>query len=116
MFIGQHPTGVMFQQMNAPIHTTQITKSWSNDHVITVMKWLARSIDFDAIFDVRCTIQKDICTRLCRSMQNRYISVLQRGGTKTDYQTFCSSFNFFSQVKCPNVTIMCIYYFFYFTS
>ena len=40
---------LIFQQDLAPAHTAKSTKSWFNDHVITVLDWPANSPDLNPI-------------------------------------------------------------------
>ncbi len=39
----------IFQQDLAPAHTTKGTKSWFNDHGVTVLDWPANSLDVNPI-------------------------------------------------------------------
>ncbi len=40
---------VIFQQDFAPAHTAKSTKSWFNDHSVTVLDWSANSPDLNPI-------------------------------------------------------------------
>ncbi len=42
----------IFQQDLAPAHTAKGTKSWSNDHVVTVLHWPANSPDLNHLWGI----------------------------------------------------------------
>ncbi len=57
----------IFQQDLAPAHTAKCTKSWFNDHGVTVLDWLANSPELNPIDMGNCQEEDAICqTQPCR--------------------------------------------------
>ena len=42
----------IFQQDNAPIHTSKCTKTWMEDNNVAILDWPARSLDLNPIENV----------------------------------------------------------------
>ncbi len=62
----------IFQQDLAPVHTVRGTKSWFNDHSVTVLDWPANSPDLNPIENLDERHQ----TQQCRWPEDRYQSNL----------------------------------------
>ena len=101
----------IFQQDLAPAHTAKTTKTWFNDHGITVLDWPANSPDLNPIEnlwgiakrkmrDMRPTNAKELkaaieaswssitpqqCHRLIASMPRRIKAVIHAKGAPTKY-------------------------------
>ncbi len=89
----------IFQQDLAPAHTAKGTKSWFNDHRVTVLDWPANSPDLNPresmIRDTRpnnadelknlCFITPEQSHRLIDSMPRRIDAVIQAKGGPTKY-------------------------------
>ncbi len=48
----------IFQQDLSPAHTAKGTKSWFNDHGVTVLDWPANSADLNPIENLRSIVKK----------------------------------------------------------
>ena len=101
----------IFQQDLAPAHTAKTTKTWFNDHGITVLDWPANSPDLNPIEnlwgiakrkmkDMRPNNAKELkaaieaswssitpqqCHRLIASMPRRIKAVIHAKGAQTKY-------------------------------
>ncbi len=101
----------IFQQDLALAHTAKVTKSWFNDHGVTVLDWPANSLDLNSIEnlwgivkrkmrDTRLNNADDLktaikatwasstpeqCHRLIDSMPRRIDAVIQAKGGPTKY-------------------------------
>lgn len=113
-FVRKHyPGSYIFQQDNAPIHTSHHTRKWFQDNSVNVMPWPAKSPDlnpienlwgilcrrvysngrqFDNVADLKECVKKEwdkleYTTRynLVRSMSNRCRDLLQAGGKSINY-------------------------------
>ena len=49
IFNNNNPSDVIFQQDNAPCHTSKVSISWFEKKGITVMKWPPQSLDLNSI-------------------------------------------------------------------
>ncbi len=61
----------IFQQDLAPVHTAKGTKSWFNDHGVTVLDWPANSPDLNPE-----NLDERHQTQQCRWAEDRYQSIL----------------------------------------
>jgi transposase len=103
----------VYEQDNAAIHTSRVTKQWFQDEGIEVLDWPACSPDpnpienlwgiivrqvyaqnrqFDSTSDLKKAIQEtwdsidqETLRNLVESMQNRIYQVINRSGGMTDY-------------------------------
>lgn len=103
----------VFQQDNASIHTSSVTKSWFESRKIELMWWPARSPDlnpveniwgiivrriyangkqYNSIAELKLAIsaawenfEMETIKNLVKSMPNRIFQVIERGGRPTDY-------------------------------
>ncbi len=69
----------IFQQDLAPVHTAKGTKSWFNDHGVTVLDWPANSPDLNPIWESKGYCQEEDerhQTQQCRWPEGRYQSIL----------------------------------------
>jgi transposase len=108
-----HGTDFIFQQDNARIHTSQITKDFLCEQNVRVMEWpplspdlnpienlwgiLSRKVyangkQYHSINELKKSIQEawdgipmTVLNNLVKSMPNRCIEVLKRNGRKTSY-------------------------------
>ncbi len=101
---------LIFQQDLAPAHTAKGTKSWFNDHGVTVLDWPANSPDLNpesmgycqeqderdtrpnnadelkaAIKDTWASIPPQQCHKLITSMPRRIEAVIKAKGAPTKY-------------------------------
>ncbi len=81
----------IFQQDLAPAHTAKGTKSWFNDHGVTVLDWPANSPDLNAD-DLKATVKEtwasippQQCHKLITSMPRRIEAVIKAKGAPTKY-------------------------------
>ncbi len=87
----------IFQQDLAPAHTAKGTKSWFNDHGVTVLDWPANSPDLNptrlnnaddlkaAIKETWASIPPQQCHKLITSMPRRIEAVIKAKGAPTKY-------------------------------
>jgi hypothetical protein len=103
----------VFQQDNAPIHASNSTKKWFNDHQIRVLEWPSRSPDvnpienlwgiivrevykngqqYESVQDLKTAIKRvwdriseEIRQKLVESMENRIFEVILQKGAHTKY-------------------------------
>ncbi len=95
----------IFQQDLAPAHTAKGTKSWFNDHGVTVLDWPANSPDLNPVEnlwgivkrkmrdtrpnnadDLKATVKATwACHRLIASMPRRIDAVIHSKGGPTKY-------------------------------
>lgn len=107
------PDDVTFQQDNAAIHVSRLSRAWFDDRNITLMEWPARSPDLNpienlwgilsrkvyhngmqydtvaslksAIKDAWKEIGPDVLSTLIKSMPSRIFNVIQKNGGNTKY-------------------------------
>lgn len=108
-----HPHGALFQQDNAPCHTSAMTREWFFDMEVAVLNWPSRSPDlnpienlwgmlaqkvynngrqFDCVDDLKealvmawDSIELSTLQNLVQSMTNRLLTVVERRGGPTPY-------------------------------
>ncbi len=81
---------LIFQQDMAPANTAKGTKSWFNDHGVTVHDWPANSPDLNPIENQSNQsnlgfITPEQCHRLIASMPHRIDAVIHAKGSPTKY-------------------------------
>ncbi len=83
----------IFQQDLAPAHTAKCTKSWFNDHGVTLLDWPANSPDLNNADDLKAAIKAtwasitpEQCHRLIASMPRRIDAVSHAKGGQTKYR------------------------------
>ncbi len=54
---------LIFQQDLPPAHTVKGTKSWFNDHGVTVLDWPANSLDLNPIYNLWGIVKRKMRTR-----------------------------------------------------
>ncbi len=78
-----------FQQDLAPAHTAKGTKSWFNDHGVTVLRWDTRPNNADdlkaAIKATLASITPEQCDRMIAFMPRRIDAVIHAKGGPTKY-------------------------------
>ncbi len=86
---------LIFQQDLAPAHTAKGTKSWFNDHGVTVLDWPANSPDLNpnnaddlkaAIKETWASIPPQQCQKLITSMPRQIEAVIKVKGAPTKYR------------------------------
>ncbi len=107
----------IFQQDLAPAHTAKGTKSWFNDHGVTVLDWPANSPDLngivkrkmrdtrpnnaddlkDAIKETWASIPPQQCHKLITSMPCRIEAVIKAKGAPTKYWIHIQFMNILSR-------------------
>ncbi len=99
----------IFQQDLAPAHTAKGTKSWFNDHGVTVFDWPANSPDLNPIENLCCIVKRKMrdtrpnnadelkatvtwasippqqCHKLITSMPRQIEAVIKAKGAPTKY-------------------------------